>query len=136
MIVSAVPCFVLHSLGEHWASTPPLKMLSRISNYLGILLSLSTAVHAAISQTGQTVVVNGINYYVAPTSMTIITLTADQKASASRGDDIDLVPITVLGDPTNLFTTAVFRSLVSNYTTTDDVFNTGFLQGNVNRPAN
>ena len=96
---------------------------------LSTLLVAAASVFATISQTGQTVKVDGIDYYVAPNYVTTITLTVDQKSAASRGNSLDLVPLTVLGDNTNLFTTTVFRSLVSNYTAADDVFSTGFLQG-------
>ncbi|KAH8593761.1 putative Glutamyl-tRNA amidotransferase subunit A [Bisporella sp. PMI_857] len=92
-----------------------------------VLLAVVGSVKA-VYQTGQTINVQGIEYYVAPNSVSIIDLTADQKSAASRGQDFDLVPLTVLADPTNLFTTSVFGSLVANYTTLDDVFNLGFLQ--------
>ena len=96
--------------------------------YAGIILALAAVTSATIAQTGQTVQVNGIDYYVAPSSVNIIDLTADDISSALRGEDIDLVPLTVLGDSSKSFTSAEFISLVNNYTATDDVFNTGFLQ--------
>ena len=96
--------------------------------YAGIVLALAAVTSATIAQTGQTVQVNGIDYFAAPTSVNIIDLTPDDISSALRGEDIDLVPLTVLGDSSNSFTSDVFISLVNNYTATDDVFNTGFLQ--------
>ena len=93
-----------------------------------VVLALAAIAGATITQTGQTVQVNGINYFAGPTSVSIIDLTAGGRSSALRGEDLDLVPLTVLGDPTNSFTKEVFISLVDNYTATDDVFNTGFLQ--------
>ena len=95
----------------------------------GVILSLLVATTVAvISQTGQTFVVNGIDYYAAPDSVTIIDATADMLSSAST-NEVDLIPLTVMADSTSDFTTTVFRSLVANYTSSDDVFNTGFLQG-------
>lgn len=92
------------------------------------LLLVVTSTRASISQTGQTFTVNGIGYFAAPNSVSIISLTADQKSAASRGEGQDLVPLTVLGDATNKFTASVFKTLVNNYTASDDVFNIGFLE--------
>jgi len=86
---------------------------------------------SAISQTGQTVNVNGLDYFVAPTLMTIIDLSQDQISTVSKGATTDLIPLTVIQDSSNLFTTTVFESIISNFTATDDVFNTGFLQGTI-----
>ncbi|KAL2062537.1 hypothetical protein VTL71DRAFT_6803 [Oculimacula yallundae] len=94
-----------------------------------VLLALSL-VHYAIalvSPAGHTVVVNGITYYAPPEAVSIISATADQlKSAATTG--VDLIPLAVLDDNTSSFTTAVFRSLAGNYTSSDDVFNIGFLQ--------
>jgi hypothetical protein len=92
------------------------------------LLALAAAASATVSSSGQTLVVNGINYYAAPEAVTIISATADMLTSASRGTGIDLIPLTVMVDSSSQFTTDVFRTLVSNYTASDDVFNIGFLQ--------
>jgi hypothetical protein len=92
------------------------------------LLALAAAASASVSSFGQTLVVNGINYYAAPEAVTAISATADMLTSASRGTDIDLIPLTVMVDSSSQFTTNVFRTLVSNYTASDDVFNVGFLQ--------
>jgi len=93
------------------------------------LLALAAVASATVSSAGQTLVVDGISYYAAPEAVTIISATADMLTSASRGTDTDLVPLTVMVDSSRQFTTDVFRSIVSNYTALDDVFNTGFLQG-------
>ena len=95
---------------------------------LATLLIATVSVAASFSQTGQTLTVNGINYLAAPNVVSIISLTDEQKSAASRGSDQALVPLTVLGDSSNKFTTSVFSSLVSNYTSTDDVFSKGFLE--------
>jgi hypothetical protein len=95
------------------------------------VLALAAVARAAITQTGQTVQVNGIDYFASPISVDIIDLTADDRSSALRGESIDLVPLTVIGDSSSSFTSDVFTSLVNNYTATDDVFNTGFLRSKV-----
>jgi hypothetical protein len=82
-----------------------------------MVLALAAVACAKVVQTGQTVQVNDIDYFAAPTSVNIIDLTAQ-----------DVVPLTVLGDSSNSFTREVLISLVNNYTAMDDVFNTGFLQ--------
>lgn len=102
-------------------------MALRIS-HAGILSLLVATNAAVISQTGQTFVINDIDYYAAPDSVTIIDATADMLSSAST-NEVDLIPLTVMADSTSSFITTVFRSLVTNYTASDDVFNIGFLQG-------
>jgi len=96
--------------------------------YLGTLLVCAVSARASISQLGQTLSVNGISYFAPPNAVSTISLTDDQKKAASRGESQVLVPFTVLGDASDKFKTSVFRSLVSNYTSTDDVFNIGFLE--------
>jgi hypothetical protein len=98
------------------------------SSYASMVLALAAIASATIAQTGQTVQVNGIDYFVAPKSVNTIDLTPADRSAALRGGDIDLVPLTVLGDSSESFTTEVFTSLVNNYTASDDVFNKGFLQ--------
>ncbi len=97
---------------------------------LRILALLGFAVIAAratISPAGQTVVINGISYYAAPGSVSIIDATADMLNSASSSGD--LIPLTVMEDTSSAFTTSTFRSIVGNYMAADDVFSTDFLQG-------
>jgi hypothetical protein len=91
-------------------------------------LTLITSATATVSTSGSTLVVNGISYYAAPEVMTIIDATADQLARAAT-TGVDLIPLTVIADSSSSFTVPVFRSTVDNYTASDDVFNTGFLQG-------
>jgi hypothetical protein len=93
-----------------------------------MVLALAAVACAKVVQTGQTVQVNDIDYFAAPTSVNIIDLTAQDVSFAIRGQNMDLVPLTVLGDSSNSFTREVLISLVNNYTAMDDVFNTGFLQ--------
>lgn len=92
------------------------------------LLALVAVVKATIAQTGETIQVNGINYFVSPTSMNVISLTTQNKISALKDENVDLVPLAVLGDSSKSFTSDAFTSLVNKYTATDDVFNPGFLR--------
>jgi hypothetical protein len=92
------------------------------------VLVFTAKVQGLVSGTGQTFIVNGVNYYAAPDPVTIISATADMLSSASTSD-VDLIPLTVMADSSSSFTTSVFRSIVGNYTAADDVFNIGFLQG-------
>ncbi len=97
----------------------------KVIRALSITLALTASTDAVISESGRTVVVNGINYYVAPEPVA----TADMlKRALSNG--VDLIPLTVFADLSSSFTTTAFRFLVGNYTASDDVFNIGFLQGN------
>jgi len=107
-------------------------MLSFVRRVCTLLVFVASAT-ASISQTGQTFNVNGISYFSAPYSVSIISLTDDQKSAASRGEGQTLVPLTVLGDASNRFTTSGFRSLINNYTSSDDVFNVGFLESKFTR---
>ncbi|RDL36007.1 putative Glutamyl-tRNA(Gln) amidotransferase subunit A [Venustampulla echinocandica] len=93
--------------------------------FAALVLVASTT--AEISESGKTVIVNGIAYYAAPEAVSIIDATPDMLKHAST-TGVDLIPLTVFADSSRSFTTEVFRSLVANYTATDDVFNTGFLQ--------
>jgi hypothetical protein len=104
-----------------------LQLVFEMGGYLH-LLALAAAVSATISSSGQTLVVNGISYYASPEAVTIISATVDELTSAARGTDVDLIPLTVLVDSSSQFTIEAFQSLVTNYTASDDVFNTGFLQ--------
>jgi hypothetical protein len=96
--------------------------------FVAIGLAFACTASATVSTAGETLIVNGISYYAASEPVSIISATADMLSSAST-TDVDWIPLTVMVDSTSQFTTDVFRSIVSNYTASDDVFNTGFLQG-------
>ena len=100
----------------------------KILRAAGLALAWVSIASAVVSDVGQTIMVNGINYYASPDSVSIIDATADILSSASA-NEVDLIPLTVMADSSSPFTTSVFRSLVGNYTVLDDVFNIGFLQG-------
>lgn len=95
---------------------------------IGYVLTCVSVADAAVSGGGQTIFVNGISYYASPDPVSIISATADMLNSA-KTSGVDLIPVTVMEDSSSLFTTDVFRTIVNNYTASDDVFNSGFLQG-------
>lgn len=94
---------------------------------LSAIAVFAVTAHAQSVDAGKTVVVGGISYYAAPEVVSIIDATQDQlKRALTTGQD--LIPLTVFADSSSSFTPDVFRSIVGNYSKTDDVFNTGFLQ--------
>lgn len=103
-------------------------MTMKFLRAVGLAFALVSTASAVVSDAGKTVVVNGITYYASPDPVSTIDATADLLSSAST-NGVDLIPLTVMADSTNSFTTSVFKTLVGNYTASDDVFNIGFLQG-------
>lgn len=92
-------------------------------------MALASIASAGVSNAGQTVVVNGINYYAFSNPVSVIDATTDILRSALLTTGVELIPLTVMADSSSSFTTSVFRSLVGYYTAADNVFNIGFLQG-------
>jgi hypothetical protein len=103
-------------------------MASKLFGAVFTALALVAPAAAEVSDAGKTVVVNGISYYAAPEVVSVIDATSDMLSRASTSG-VELIPLTVFADSSSSFTTDVFRSLVANYTASDDVFNIGFLQG-------
>ncbi|THV50889.1 hypothetical protein BGAL_0132g00210 [Botrytis galanthina] len=95
-------------------------MAFRMLKSAAVTMSLMSMANAAISisKTGTTVTVNGISYYVGIDAVATI---------QSKPSTADLVPLTVMKSSEKSFTAASFKSLVANYTASDDVFNPGFL---------
>jgi hypothetical protein len=102
-------------------------MAWNVDPFVAIGLTFACTASVTVSAAGETIAVNEISYYAAPEPVSIISATADMLSSAST-TDVDLIPLMVMADSTSQFTTDIFRSIVSNYTASDDVFNTGFLQ--------
>ncbi|KAI5307627.1 hypothetical protein KEM55_007801 [Ascosphaera atra] len=103
-------------------------MVSWMHSLAGVAFALSDTVHAISSkETGQTVKVNGIDYYAPPNP--ISSLPGATSLLSSRGQYDDLVPLTVMVDSSAIFTAEVFEENVQNFTASDDVFNPSFLQG-------
>ncbi|KAF7864343.1 uncharacterized protein EAF02_010311 [Botrytis sinoallii] len=96
-------------------------MAFRMLKSAAVTMSLMSMANAAISisKTGATVAVNGISYYVGVDAVATI---------HSKPSTADLVPLTVMKSSEESFTAATFKSIVTNYTAFDDVFNPGFLE--------
>lgn len=92
------------------------------------LLGISDAIS---TPGGQTILVNGISYYVPTELVASIAASGEALSPAAGADGGDIVPITVLDDSSTAFTTSALKSMVGNFSATDDVFNIGFLQGMV-----
>ncbi|KAJ5918902.1 hypothetical protein N7454_010046 [Penicillium verhagenii] len=88
------------------------------------LLSLSTSALATITLKGQTIEFNGKTYYAPPTAVATLKTASGNQVSNTNG----LQPLTVIRSDSLELTTSAIESLVKNYQSTDDVFNTGFLE--------
>ncbi|KAJ5643729.1 uncharacterized protein N7484_006236 [Penicillium longicatenatum] len=95
-----------------------------LSALLSLLLSLSTNAIATISLKGQTIEFNGKTYYTPPTAVATLKTAAGSQVSNTNG----LQPLTVIRSDTLKLTSSIIESLIENYQSTDDVFNTGFLE--------
>jgi hypothetical protein len=95
-------------------------MAFRMLQAASVAVSLVGMANAAITRTGSTANVNGISYYIGTEAVATI----ESKSTGS-----EFVPLTVMKNSNGTFTTSSFRSLVASYSASDDVFNTGFLQG-------
>lgn len=96
------------------------------SLFLYVVLALAQINYVAGLSTGSTVNVNGIFYFVP--SIPVATI-SNHGGKAAATFDQELVPITFIANASNPFTTSDLETLVANFTSQDDVFNTGFLQG-------
>lgn len=104
------------------------EMISFTSPALFILLScvfqhFTRAV--SLASTGQTLVLNGIPYYVPATPFTTIPIIKPLKSAASAGS---LVPVTVVGLSASNATLSGLEQAVDGFSV-DDVWNEGFLEG-------
>jgi len=85
-------------------------------------LFLAGLASAALTNTGRTVSLNSIPYYVPPTAVGQIPINA---AFGRTG----LVPLTVVNSSSLVYTADQLNTVIPLYTAADDVFQTGFLQG-------
>lgn len=104
-------------------------MMLNILKLLLVSLGSGVLVNAAITKSGSTVALNGIYYYVPSTAVSTLGLGSDKlKAATTAGED--LIPLTVMTGDFATFDAGTFQTNVNTFTSKDDVFNTGFLQGN------
>jgi hypothetical protein len=91
---------------------------------LSLLLSLPANAIATINLKGQTVEFNGKTFYAPSTAVATFKPAAGAQVSNTNG----LQPLTVVLSDTSTLTSSIIESLVENYLSIDDVFNTGFLE--------
>ncbi|CEJ61802.1 hypothetical protein PMG11_10320 [Penicillium brasilianum] len=91
---------------------------------LSLLLFLPINAIAIVNLKGQTIEFNGKTFYAPPKAVA----TLKTAAGAQIGNTNDLQPLTVVLTDTLTLTSSVLESLVENYSSIDDVFNTGFLE--------
>jgi hypothetical protein len=96
--------------------------LWRVSASLLFFLA-ATTVSATSVDNGKLLTVNGINYYSGDAVSKIDISDSD----STRLDTI--IPLTVIRTDEALLTTNIMKETISNYSTTDDVFQAGFLEG-------
>jgi hypothetical protein len=85
---------------------------------------LVSAFASVLSTTGQTVVLDGISYYVP--AETVATL--DASSLPGKVKDADLTPLTVITAESFSYNAEAFEATISNFTSSDDVFSAGFLE--------
>lgn len=94
---------------------------------LSTLVTLVVAFLAlAENVVGRTITVNGIPFYPSSDVIATLSLSASQKDACKN---LDLIPLTVVDGGKAAFGISELQSIVKTFTTSDDVFNTGFLQG-------
>lgn len=104
------------------ASAKAFLKVSALVAGLAAIFSGIPVTAATLVSTGSTLIFNDIYYFVSPYSVGTISLPSLSNAVSIAG----LMPITVISEPV---TATSFSALISNYTSTDDVFQLGFLQG-------
>lgn len=79
---------------------------------------------SVLSTTGQTVVLDGVSYYV-PSE---IVATLDASSLPRKVQDAGLTPLTVVTTDSSSYNAETFEATIENFTSTDDVFSAGFLE--------
>jgi hypothetical protein len=91
-------------------------------------LAYTTLANALSSSAGRTVVIDGVYYYVPATSVSSLGVSWEQLKVATSSED-DLIPMTVMTGDFNTFDSDSLTSAITKYSSDDDVFSHGFLQG-------
>lgn len=90
------------------------------------VLSSTLAASTVVSQ-GRLAAVNGINYYVSAPAVSKL----ESSVSLNWTDPADILPLTVIRTNTSIFSDRVLQETVDNFTASDDVFQPGFLKGQI-----
>jgi len=91
-----------------------------------VLTYLVRFVCAAFSSAGSTVILNNIYYYIPPDVITTLPMTKGLSAALTSGG---FIPLTATSTSVPGFGVSDLSALVSNFSTIDDVFQNGFLEG-------
>ena len=97
------------------------------SMFLVLLATVGNICMAQLISTGMTVVLNDIPYYIPAAPVATITIHPNQLPVGSSA--AGLVPLTVVETTSLTFSQSDLEATIVNYTASDDVFQTGFLQG-------
>lgn len=101
------------------------KFASSLSFQSALLLSiLILASAASIIDSGKLVTLGDINYYVGGPSVSRI----DSIEFNSNHSNADVLPITVIRTDETVLTGDILQGIISNYSVSDDVFQSGFLR--------
>lgn len=97
--------------------------LWRVSTSLLLFLAASTISATSSVDNGKLFTVNGTDYYSGDAVSRVVT----SDLNSTRFDAI--VPLTVIRTDEALLTKNIIQETISNYSATDDVFHTRFLEG-------
>jgi hypothetical protein len=90
-----------------------------------IVLLFATSTTSTTIDDGKLFTVNGISYYGGGTAVSKIVTSADFNTTQFNAD---IVPITIIRTDDAVLTKDSLKDTISNYSASDDVFQTGFLQ--------
>lgn len=85
---------------------------------------LSRLVSSIAVDQGKLVAVNGINYYIGANAVSRVESSVPFNWTGST----DIRPVTVIRTTSSIFTSQMLRKKVENFTSSDDVFQSGFLE--------
>ena len=97
---------------------------------LVLLVLLATVGNICVTQlisTGMTVILNDIPYYIPAAPVATIHIRPNQLNAGTSA--AGLVPLTVVETTSLTLTQSDLEAIIANYTASDDVFQTGFLEG-------
>lgn len=95
-----------------------------------IVALIATSATSTTIDDGKLRTVNGISYYSGGTAVSKIVTSADFNTTQFQAD---IVPITIIRTNDAVFTKHALKDTISNYSASDDVFQTGFLECELNQ---
>ena len=97
---------------------------SRLLGLSAFFFSIPTVFSTPTLDNGKLLSVNGIDYYSGGDAVSTFITSANFNSTQFE----DVVPITVIRTDQSVFTKEVLSEIISNYSATDDVFQSGFLE--------